>query len=409
MPIAIIILLIVLVAIVFRRIIRIVIPIWIIMAIGAISTLLLHQITPRQAIIAIEPDVMLYLFGVFLISQAAEESGYLAYLTDKIFFFAHTGKQALFIIIFVLGLCAALLMNDTIAIVGTPIILQLCKSHKNLVKPLLFSLAFAITIGSVVSPIGNPQNLLIAVKGEMASPFLVFIKTLAIPTLINLIVTYLFVYIIYRNILNEKIEKPSPVSIKHPQTVMLVKISLMIMLILIALKIVTDFIFSDTRINFSYIALIAALPILFDSQRWRFLKKLDWGTLIFFASTFVLMQSVWDSGFFQTNIDKFHLAVTYIPAILVISIILSQFISNVPLVALYLPLLIHHHLPNSHLIALAAGSTIAGNLSILGAASNIIIIQNAEKRGAKGFGFFEFIKLGAPLTLINILIYTFFL
>lgn len=409
MPIAIIILLIVLTTIALRRIVKIIIPIWVIMAAGAVTAILFQQISPLHALTAIEPDVMLYLFGVFLISQAAEESGYLEQLTDKIFFHAHTGKQALIIIIFVLGLSAALLMNDTIAIIGTPIILQLCKSHKKLIKPLLFALAFGITIGSTVSPVGNPQNLLIAVKGEMVSPFLSFIKPLAIPTMINLIIAYLFIYVIYRRILNEPIEKPIPRPINNYRTVMLVKISLAIMLVLLVAKIMTDFIQSPFHLNFSYIALVSALPIIFSSQRWVLIKQLDWGTLIFFASTFVLMQSVWDSGFFQANINYFDIPVTHIAVILVLSIVLSQFISNVPLVALYLPLLLHHHLPESNLLALAVGSTIAGNLSILGAASNVIIIQNAEKRKAKSFGFFEFIKLGAPLTIINIMVYAYFL
>ena len=185
MPIAVIILLIVLVTIALRRIIKFYIPIWLIMAGGALASIVCQQISPLQALTAVEPDVMIYLFGVFLISQAAEESGYLEHLTDNIFYRAHTGKQALFVIVFVLGLSSAFLMNDTIAIVGTPIILQLCKSHKNLIKPLLYSLAFAITIGSTVSPIGNPQNLLIAVKGELASPFVDFIKLLAIPNTLH--------------------------------------------------------------------------------------------------------------------------------------------------------------------------------------------------------------------------------
>ncbi len=409
MPITLIILLIVLTAIALRKITSIVIPIWTIMAVGAIAVLLFQQITPVQALKAIEPDVMLYLFGVFLISQAAETSGYLEHLTDRLFFHAQTGKRALLIIIFVLGLSAALLMNDTIAIIGTPIILQLCKSHKELTKPLLFALAFAITIGSTVSPIGNPQNLLIAVKGEMASPFLDFFKPLAIPTMINLVITYLFINVIYRRVLNKPIEKPIPKPINNYRTVMLVKISLAIMLILLVTKIITDFSHSPFHLNFSYIALISAVPILFSNQRWTLIKQLDWGTLLFFASTFVLMQSVWNSGFFQSNINSFHIPVTQISVILALSIVLSQFISNVPLVALYLPLLIHHHLPESHLLALAVGSTIAGNLSILGAASNVIIIQNAEKRKAKSFGFLEFIKLGAPLTIINIMVYAYFL
>jgi Na+/H+ antiporter NhaD/arsenite permease-like protein len=55
-------------------------------------------------------------------------------------------------------------------------------------------------------------------------------------------------------------------------------------------------------------------------------------------------------------------------------------------------------------MALAAGSTIAGNFLILGAASNVIIIQNAEKREGT-LGFFEFDRIGIPLGFLNLLIY----
>jgi Na+/H+ antiporter NhaD/arsenite permease-like protein len=407
--IAIIILLIVLIAIALRRVITVIVPIWTIMLIGAIATLLFKQITFSNALTAIEPEVIFYLFGVFLISQAAETSGYLEHLTNRLFFNARTGTQALLTIVFVLGLSAALLMNDTIAIIGTPIILQLCKSNKRLIKPLFFALAFSITIGSTASPIGNPQNLLIAVKGAMTSPFLDFFKILAIPALINLTIIYLFIYIIYRDILNKPIEKPTPKAINNHRTVTLVKISLITMFVLLATKIFTEYSAHSFHLDLGYIALISALPVLLSNQRWTFLKQLDWGTLIFFASTFILMQSVWDSGFFQASINNFHIPVTHIIVIILASVILSQFTSNVPLVALYLPLLIQHHLPDSHLLALAVGSTIAGNLSILGAASNVIIIQNIEKRKEEPFGFFEFIKLGLPLTMINILIYAYFL
>jgi Na+/H+ antiporter NhaD/arsenite permease-like protein len=408
MPISLIILLAALVAVAFRKMVSIPIPIWVIMAAGAILSLLFRQISPLHALLAINPDVMIYLFGVFLISQATEMSGYLGYLTDRLFLHANTGKHALLIITFILGLSAALLMNDTIAIVGTPIILQLCQQHKKLAKPLLLALAYAVTIGSVISPVGNPQNLLIAVKSDMASPFLNFLKVLAIPTLINLVIAYLLIYIVYRKTLDESLEKPIPIPINGRRIGSLIKVSLAVLLILLASKVLIDIIV-PSPINFSYIPLIASLPILFSKQRWLLIKKLDWGTLVFFASTFVLMESVWESGFFQTHIQQSRIMVTTIPIILVLSVILSQFISNVPLVALYLPLLLHHDLPISHLLALAAGSTLAGNVSLLGAASNVIIIQNAEKRGNEGFGFFEFAALGMPLTIISVLIYGFFL
>jgi Na+/H+ antiporter NhaD/arsenite permease-like protein len=92
--------------------------------------------------------------------------------------------------------------------------------------------------------------------------------------------------------------------------------------------------------------------------------------------------------------------VTSLGMILVVSIVLSQFISNVPLVALYLPMLLETGVSTRQLMALAAGSTIAGNLSILGAASNVIIIQNAEAKSGQTLTFWDFVKVGLPLTIL---------
>jgi Na+/H+ antiporter NhaD/arsenite permease-like protein len=122
---------------------------------------------------------------------------------------------------------------------------------------------------------------------------------------------------------------------------------------------------------------------------------------------FVLMQSVWDSGFFQGVIKGTAIDITAVPAILLVSVGLSQLISNVPLVALYMPMLLSAGASSKELMALAAGSTIAGNLLILGAASNVIIIQNAEKQG-ETLSFWEFARIGIPLTIVNVLVYWIF-
>ena len=159
----------------------------------------------------------------------------------------------------------------------------------------------------------------------------------------------------------------------------------------------------------TYIALTAALPIiLFSPKRFTIIRKIDWSTLLFFAAMFILMASVWNSGIFQKVINSTNLKLTSVPVIMGISIILSQFISNVPLVALYLPMLMQMGVGTAGLMALAAGSTIAGNFSILGAASNVIIIQNAEQKSKETLTFWEFVRIGVPLTIINILVYWLF-
>jgi Na+/H+ antiporter NhaD/arsenite permease-like protein len=60
----------------------------------------------------------------------------------------------------------------------------------------------------------------------------------------------------------------------------------------------------------------------------------------------------------------------------------------------------------SQWIMLAAASTIAGNLTIFGAASNVIIIEAAESRGVKAFSYSEFLKIGFIVTVTtNLAIY----
>jgi Na+/H+ antiporter NhaD/arsenite permease-like protein len=175
-------------------------------------------------------------------------------------------------------------------------------------------------------------------------------------------------------------------------------------MVIMKISIVTLGIDFDFRLT--YIALVASLPILILSQqRYQVIKNVDWKTLLFFISMFILMQSVWDSGFIQGLINNMDINITNLMRIFVVSIILSQFISNVPLVALYLPMLTEAGATSKEMIALAAGSTIAGNLFILGAASNVIIIQNAEKKSNQTITFMEFARIAIPLTILNTIVY----
>jgi Na+/H+ antiporter NhaD/arsenite permease-like protein len=138
-------------------------------------------------------------------------------------------------------------------------------------------------------------------------------------------------------------------------------------------------------------------------------RDIDWSTLVFFAAMFILMASVWNSGFFQSLFADMHLKLADESIVLSVSVLLSQLISNVPMVALYLPILNQLGVSIGSLMALAAGSTIAGNLTILGAASNVIIIQRSEKKSHETITFVEFFRIGLPLTAINVIVYWFFL
>jgi Na+/H+ antiporter NhaD/arsenite permease-like protein len=180
----------VLVVIAARKIGRFPVRIWQAMAGGALLVLLTGAITPTDALRAIEPDVMVFLFGMFVLGEALVESGALYAVAYAMLDRIRSTDALVLALLFGSALASALLMNDTLAVIGTALALQLAREHRIDARLLLLTLAFGITIGSVASPIGNPQNLLIAVRGPVPSPFLTFAGALAVPTLLNLLLTY---------------------------------------------------------------------------------------------------------------------------------------------------------------------------------------------------------------------------
>jgi Na+/H+ antiporter NhaD/arsenite permease-like protein len=167
-----------------------------------------------------------------------------------------------------------------------------------------------------------------------------------------------------------------------------------------------------------WLFLAAGISTYYSNDRKDIFKNVDYSVLVFFAAMFVVTSALWASG-------AISMIMSHIPSpdannfvqsntiISVVSILLSQILSNVPFVALYNFVMLNNGFGgNSHIsqwMVLASASTIAGKLTILGAASNIIIIDVAESRNIKAFTFFEIFKIGILITLGNIVIYYLFL
>nr|WP_284444290.1 anion transporter [Methanoculleus bourgensis] len=392
-----------------RKIGNVSLGIWQVMLLGAVAVLLTGEITPEEALAAIDVDVMLFLFGMFVVGEALAESGYLYHLASRLFSRAESVRHLVFLILVGAGALSALLMNDTLAVVGTPLMLYFARRHGISPKLLLLALAFAVTTGSVASPIGNPQNLLIALSGGVENPFITFPLYLTVPTVISLLVAYVFLCRAFRDELHPAALVHCEEEIRDPSLAALARLSLILLVLLIVVKVVLVMFVPEFDIRLTWIALVAALPILAGSRRRvEILRRVDWPTLAFFAGLFVLMASVWQSGFFQMLVEGSSIDLSAVPVIATVSVIVSQFVSNVPFVALSLPVLAHLGTSTPAMMALAAGSTIAGNMLILGAASNVIIIQAAEKDG-ETLTFREFARVGVPLTVVQTAVYVLFL
>ncbi len=90
------------------------------------------------------------------------------------------------------------------------------------------------------------------------------------------------------------------------------------------------------------------------------------------------------------------------------SLIYSQLLSNVPFTDLFIPYMHGLGFTASDPVAwvtLAMATTIAGNLTILGAASNVIILESIESRYTVTVSYWRFMRAGAIVTLVNVAVY----
>ncbi|XP_017854592.1 P protein-like [Drosophila busckii] len=155
------------------------------------------------------------------------------------------------------------------------------------------------------------------------------------------------------------------------------------------------------------------------------LEHIEWSTLIFFAGLFVLMEALSEMGLIQwiadrtidmiLRVDKDHQIVVGITLMMWISAITSAFVDNIPIVSMMLKLAImlasndELHLPLPPLLwALSYGVCFGGNSSLIAATSNVVAAGVARQYGYK-IGFLEFLKYGAPITLITDAIATVYL
>jgi Na+/H+ antiporter NhaD/arsenite permease-like protein len=350
---------------------------------------------------------MVFLLAMFIVGEALIRSGYLLSLSSRFMKKCRTADHFLVVFIVLMGLLSAILMNDTMAIICTPLALFWSGRLGINPKVLLLSLCFAITTGSVLSPIGNPQNLLVAMDAGFSNPFVTFFIYLGVPPLVSPLSVYVLLRIAFRR---EPWERPVPsgeIDLADPDLAKIAKLSLVVMIVGIALEIVLSSGLisgsSVARVPLTCIAVAAALPVIvLSKRRMEIIRGIDWRTLVFFGSMFVLMAAVYATGYFQSLMPAD--GGREVPVLFITGVIISQFISNVPFVALFTPMIIQAGIPVNQVAAIAAGSTLAGNLTILGAASNVIVIQQAERQG-ETLSFMEFFKVGLPLTVVTMILF----
>eukprot|EP01018_Ginkgo_biloba_P001402 Gb_28693 [translate_table: standard] len=167
---------------------------------GAMFMVAFGVISPDEAYDAIDLSVLGLLFGMMLVSVYLERADMFKYLGQLLSWRSRGGQDLLCRISFLTAIGSALFTNDTCCVVFTEFVLKLCRQNNLPPQPFLLALASSANIGSACTPIGNPQDLVIAVQSKIS--FGKFLVGILPSMLIGVMVNTLIILILYWKVLS---------------------------------------------------------------------------------------------------------------------------------------------------------------------------------------------------------------
>jgi len=352
-------------------------------------------LTPEEAYAAIDFGTVTLLLGMMIVVANLRLSGFFRLVTEWIATHVRRPITLLSAIVLASGLLSAFLVNDTICLVMTPLVIELVSRVGRNPVPYLLATATASNIGSVATITGNPQNIIIA--GLSHIPYGMFAAKLAPVAAIGLILTTFWIALIYRKefLSAARLEKTATPTHHHGP--------LMLKTVLVMAVMVVLFFLGQPVAK---VAIVGGAFLLL-TRRVRPEKiyiDIDWPLLVLFVGLFIVV-----AGFEKAVITAdVTAAASYLrldnsAVLAAFTAGLSNVVSNVPAVLLLKPFVPNLHDPQRAWLVIAMAATLAGNFTVVGSVANLIVAQRAKARGIE-IGFWSYFKIGAPLTLVTILI-----
>ena len=364
---------------------------------GTVLMVATGVMTPEQAYRAVDYDTLVLLLGMMLISAYLYLAGFFNWAADWVLRVGQTPQRLLLYLILTSGVLSALLVNDTVCLMVTPLVVTVIVRGRLPLTPYLLALAMSANIGSVATLVGNPQNMIIGHLSKI--PFLRFSASLLPVALVGLGMQYTVLRFGFRKVfagVTIHIPTDAPPNLDRR----LVGLTLAV-LALVFLGFVSG-------LNLAWTALAGGALIMVLARRdtHEVLKLVDWHLLVFFAALFVVVEALNDTGLpdqtyakvrglfgEQTHTQAWNLAW--------FSALGSNVFSNVPFVLVAGKWIANFAHPELMWKVLALATTFAGNLTILGSVANIIVVESA--RGHVEVGFWDYAKFGIPITLLTTL------
>jgi len=372
---------------------------------GGALMLLLGVLSPLEAILAINLDVILLLIGMMVLVSGLEVCGFFDLVSSRIAARAKSQLSFLTWLMIATATLSALVLNDAIALLVTPVVIRSARSLKVNPVPYLVAVAIAANVGSVATEVGNPQNAFIAIRSGI--PFLTFTAYLLPVTIVCLAIAIAGVRLAFRR------DLAAPIAGAVAGPIVPLQRRGLTLTFGVAVVVAAAFLASPHPDWLPLIALIGGsvvlffLPFVSTVTARSLIAKVDWGIILFFVGLFLLLAGVRASGLSAAIQGAFTSALGGqaggLAWLVGMSSLLSNLISNVPAV-----LLLAEVVPQGSTqlwLALAASSTLAGNATILGAACNVIVVQVASREGVS-VTMKDFVKAGLPVTAATLIVST---
>lgn len=372
-------------------------------------------LNPHYFVNFIDFNVIFLLVSMMIIVNISTRSGVFSYLANELL---KMTKGHPILILAALGIftavVSAFLDNVTTVILIMPITFAIARKLEIDPIPYLLTEVFASNIGGTATLIGDPPNIIIGSAAGFS--FMDFVNNLTFVIAVILLTVIVLLSLVFRKKLHadkDKMQEVANIDNSNTITDKPLMVRSMIVLALVILGFVTHDI---THIETCVAAMLGASVLLLFEKPTDILKDVEWNTIFFFIGLFIIIGGVEASGGIRL-MAEWILKVTQgsqeaaSMLILWASGIISGVIDNIPYTATMSPMLIEIEktmgadYTTPLWWCLSLGACLGGNMTIIGAAANVIVSENAAKEGHP-IAFMRFMKYGVAVVAISLLIST---
>lgn len=362
-------------------------------------------ISPKESYAAVDHETIVLLFAMMLLSVYLDESRVFIRLSSWLIRAAGTPFRLLVGVSLLAASSAAFLLNDTVCVFMTPLVVTICRRSRLPMGPYLIALGTSANIGSAATLIGNPQNMLIGSMSGMG--FVDFAAAAVLPTVIGLVVNIVLLGLYYRHRLPKTLAvdgDDGDHSARVPTafiTALEAERGVPAIVVVVVCVVIGFFLGFDK--GYTALAGVAAMVILKRADPRPQFAQIDWTLLVFFASLFIvvaafaktgLVDQAWAACAPLMNLETGR-GLGIFTAALTLG---SNLVSNVPLVLLLGPRLAASGAGSQAWVLLGFVTTVAGNLTLVGSVANLIVAETAREHYTLGFG--EYLRFGVTSTIL---------